>query len=61
MLYLSALKTQMKKDGLIFGIVSDMQDVDKSKLCIIDKEKYLNSRLADGLMISISDLNDGLL
>lgn len=57
---LSFLKTQMGKEGLIFAFAVDRKDVNKSKLCFIDKEKYLKNRERDGLMISISDLNDGL-
>ena len=61
LLYISMLKTQMEKDGIIFGIIVDRNDVNNSKLAFVDKEKYFMECLADGFFISISELNEGLL
>jgi hypothetical protein len=60
-LYLSLMKVQMKNDGLIFGIAVDKEDFNNSKLCFIEKERYLKNDERDGIMISLSDLNKGLL
>jgi hypothetical protein len=60
-IYLSMMKTQMKKDGLIFGIVSGPENANDSRLCFLDKEEYMKNGEIDGFMINLSDLNKGLL
>jgi hypothetical protein len=55
------MKSQMQNDGLIFGIAVNKEDINNSKLCFIDKEEYLANGKADGIMMSLSDLNKGLL
>ena len=60
MLHINMLKTQMEKDGVMFGIIVDRNDANNSKLAFIDKEKYERTGLADGFSISISELNNGL-
>jgi hypothetical protein len=60
-LHLGFIKEHMKNNGLIFGIAVDKKDINNSKLCFIDKERYLKNDERDGIMISLSDLNKGLL
>ena len=60
-LHLSILKKTMKEEGIILGIVIDRKDADNSKIAFIDKEKYLKTGLADGVFVSITDFNEGLL
>lgn len=59
-LHLSALKQTMRKDGVIFGIMVDKKDFDKSRLCFLDKES-LKQGNHDGITVSLQDLNGGLL
>ena len=51
----------MSDEKLIFGIVVNREDVNESKLAIIDREKYLKTGIADGFFVSLSELNKGLL
>lgn len=60
-MHLSVLKNVMSDERLIFGIVVNKEDVNESKLAIIDREKYLKTGIADGFFVSLSDLNKGLL
>lgn len=60
-LHLSILKEAMKKEGLILGIVVDYKDANNSRLAFVDKEKYLKTGIADGVFVSITDFNEGLL
>jgi hypothetical protein len=59
-LHLGLIKAQMKNDGLIFGFAIDTKDINNSKLCFINKDKYIESGEMDGLMISLTDLNKDL-
>lgn len=58
---LELLKTEVRNAGCIFGIAVDHNDVDNSKLMIIEREKYLRTGLADGISVSITELNKGLI
>lgn len=58
---ITLLKAEMQKENLIFSMMIDKKDVDNSKLAFIDKEIYLKTGLAEGMAISISDSNKGLL
>lgn len=58
---ITLLKAEMQKENLMFGIVVDRSDVDNSKLAFMDKDRYLKTGLAEGVFISITDLNKGLL
>lgn len=60
-LYLSILKEAMKQEGLIFVIAVDKNEPNNSKLCFIDKEQYLTRAKHDGIMVSLQDLNNGLI
>lgn len=60
-LHLSILKEAMKNEGLILWIVIDCKDADNSRLAFVDKEKYLKTGVADGVFVSITDFNEGLL
>lgn len=60
-LHLSILKEAMKQEGLIFGIAVDKNEPNNSKLCFIDKEQYLTRAKHDGIMVSLQDLNNGLI
>lgn len=60
-LHLSILKEAMKNEGLILGIVVDRRDANNSKLAFIDKEQFEKTGLADGVFVSITDFNDGLI
>ena len=60
-MHLSILKNVMSDEKLIFGIVVNREDVNESKLAIIDREKYLKTGIADGFFVSLSELNKGLL
>lgn len=59
-LHLQILKQAMKEEGLIFGIVVDKNDLNNSKLAFVDKNK-LAAGITDGITVSITDLNEGLL
>lgn len=58
---LELLKKQMKDSGVILALAVDRLDVDNSKICFIDKEQYLNNGKANGISISLTDFNKGLM
>lgn len=60
-LHLSLLKEAMKKEGLIFGIAVDKNEPNNSRLCFIDKKQYLTMAKHDGIIVSLQDLNNGLI
>lgn len=60
-LHLSILKEALKKEGLIFGIAVDKDEPNNSRLCFIDKKQLLTRAKHDGIMVSLMDLNDGLI
>ncbi len=59
-LHLSILKEAMKREGLIFGIAVDKKEPNNSLLCFIDKEQYFKGK-HDGISVSLTDLNRGLI
>lgn len=59
-LHLDFLKTAMKHEGLIFGIMVDKKNANNSRLCFIDKEQYFKGK-KDGITISLEELNRDLL
>ena len=58
---LSMLKQTMKDNGVILALAVDHSDVDKSKICFIDKEQYFNERKTSGISVSLTDFNRELL
>ena len=58
--YLTALKEYMRKNNLIFGIVVNKIDPDDSRLAVIKKDTYRNEN-PDGIQISLTELNKGLI
>lgn len=59
-LHLSMLKQTMKKESVVFAIMVDKKDFDKSRLCFIDKESLKYGK-HDGITVSLQDLNENLL
>lgn len=59
-IHLAVMKEMMKKEGLIFGIAVDKNDVNNSRLCFIDKAQYFKGK-HDGISVSFTDLNGGLI
>lgn len=60
-LQLSILKQTMKDNGVILGLTVDKKDVDKSEICFIDKEQYLNEQRTSGISVSLTDFNKYLI
>lgn len=58
---LSILKQTMKDNGVILGLAVDEKDVDKSKICFIDKAQYLKEQKTSGISVSLTDFNRELL
>lgn len=58
---LSILKQTMKDNGVILALAVDHSDVDKSKICFIDKEKYLKGRKKSGIFVSLTNFNEDLI
>lgn len=46
-LHLLILKEALKKEELIFGIAVDKKNLDNSRLCFIDKKKFLNGKMTE--------------
>lgn len=59
-LHLELLKTMMKEEGLIFGIVVNKQTPDQSSIAFVDFAMYCQGK-RDGIVISLDDLNEGLI
>lgn len=59
-MHVSILKEAMKTENIIIGFAVDNNDVDNSKLCFLDKEEFEKGN-KDGIMISLSELNRGLI
>lgn len=53
------LKQTMKKEGLVFAIIVNKEDADKSSLAIMDR-KTLSKGEHRGISIALEDLNRGL-
>lgn len=59
LLGLSLLKTAMKEEGLIFGIMVDPKKPEESKLAAIDKYSFIAGK-RDGVIVSLDELNKDL-
>ena len=59
--HLIMLKQVMKEDGLILAIAVDESDYDKSKICSIDKDKYLNKQIKSGIAVGLTEFNKDLI
>jgi hypothetical protein len=57
---LEILKSTMKKNGLILGIVINKANPDDSRLAFVKKDTYQNEK-PDGIQISLAELNKGLI
>lgn len=57
---LEILKSTMKESGLIFGIVVNKIDPDDSRLAFVRKDTYRNEK-PDGIQVSLTELNNGLI
>ena len=57
---LEILKSVMQESGLIFGIVVNKVDPDDSRLAFVKKDTYRNEN-PDGIQISLTELNKGLI
>lgn len=57
---LEILKSTMQKSGLIFGIVINKVNPDDSRLAFVKKDTYQNEN-PDGIQISLTELNKGLI
>lgn len=55
----SVLKQTMKKEGLVFGVMVNKEDADKSAICFLDKNALRNGDKV-GLVIGLEELNRGL-
>lgn len=60
-LQLAVLRQTMKEDGVIFGFAVDKSDVNKSRLCFMDKGQYLKYGKNNGFSVSLTELNRDLL
>lgn len=58
---LSMMKQTMKDNGVILALAVDHSDMDKSKICFIDKEKYLKWRKKSGIFVSLTNFNEDLI
>lgn len=59
--HLIMLKQVMKDDGLILAIAVDESNYDNSKICFIDKEKYLNKQIKAGISVALTEFNKDLI
>lgn len=57
---LEVLKSIMQENDLIFGIVVNKVDPDDSRLAFVKKDTYRNEK-KDGIQISLTELNKGLI
>lgn len=57
---LEILKSTMMESRLIFGIVVNKVDPDDSRLAFVRKDTYRNEK-PDGIQISLTELNKGLI
>lgn len=59
--HLIMLKQVMKDDGLILAIAVDESNYDNSKICFIDKDKYLNNQIKYGIAVGLTEFNKDLI
>lgn len=55
------LKESMKKEGAIFAVLVNKEDIDNSSICILDRERFVKDREIDGIKFQLGELNKGLL
>lgn len=58
---LSMLKQTMLDNGVILALAVDHSDVNSSKICFIDKERYLTEQRTSGISVSLTDFNKDLI
>lgn len=58
-LHLQLLKSAMKEEGMIFGILVDKKDPSLSKLAFVDKAALENGK-TDGILVGLDELNNEL-
>lgn len=56
----SVLKQTMKKEGLVFGIIINKEDHDKSAICFMDRNALAMGERT-GIVIGLEELNRGLI
>ena len=56
----SVLKQTMKKEGLVFGIVVNKEDYDKSSICFMDRQALTRGE-REGIVVGLEELNRGLI
>lgn len=59
--HLIMLNQVMKDDGLILAIAVDESNYDNSKICFIDKDKYLNNQIKYGIAVGLTEFNKNLI
>lgn len=59
--YLSLMKETMYRNRLIFGMSVDKEKPERFMLYFMDREKYFSEGIADGISISLEELNRGLM
>ena len=59
--HLIMLKQVMKEDGLILAIAVDESDYDNSKICFINKDKYMNKKIKSGISVGLTEFNKDLI
>lgn len=60
-LQLSVLKQTMKDNGVVLALDIDKEDIDNSKVLIIDKELFLAKGIVSGISVSLTDFNKDLI
>lgn len=53
---LSLLKTIMSRNNLVFGIMVDKKDGNKSQIAFLDKDSLMQGR-QDGILVSLNEMN----
>ena len=59
--HLIMLKQVMKEDGLILAIAVDESNYDNSKICFINKDKYMNKKIKSGISVGLTEFNKYLI
>lgn len=55
----SVLKQTMKKEGIVFGVMVNKENHDKSAICFMDKQALARGE-REGVVIGLEELNRGL-
>ncbi len=53
---LPLLKTTMQRNNMVFGIMVDKEDYNKSQIAFLDRDKIRIGE-KDGIMVSIDEMN----